>query len=86
MAPIVVVILAALDVLFLFHAWPFLLKHQGEEHARVVVAINEAFIGMLLILIARLWREPTYARSVLVYWLTALWLVWYAFPWFGEIA
>jgi hypothetical protein len=78
----VLTLLAATDLAF---AWQYGAAYQGVPYTVAVAAINALALTVCWVAYARAVRHPSFPRSLTFHWLTAVWFVWLAFPWLGEL-
>ncbi len=79
-------VLAILDALYLYVAWPDGVAMQGMRYTRSICGINAGWIvalGALFFIFSK--RPPSYRTSLFLHWLLFLWLACYAFPFLGEM-
>ena len=78
-------VMGALNVAYLVLGWRYGLRFQGPLHTVVVSVLSLALFagGAALAVLAR--RRPSFGRHFAAQWVLGLWLVWYAFPYLGEL-
>ena len=78
-------ILAVLNVRHLYGGWSYGVEWQGELHTRVVVVISAVSTVIIGGLVTWARRTESSRLSLGVTWICMLWLVWYGFPYLGEL-
>ena len=78
-------VVGALNVAYFVALWENALRSQGLTHTVAVIAENTVLFGAIVALYALARRGPSFDRNLLCRWLFFFWLVWCAFPFFGEL-
>jgi hypothetical protein len=71
--------------LWLAASWRYGFRYQGKVHTLTLYAINVTLVAILVGLIIRAVRRPSYASNYAFHWLMFAWVAWGAFPWLGEL-
>lgn len=58
--------------------------HQGQTHVAALLLVDLCFGAILLWILMRSRRNPTFGSSFAFHWLLFAWLAWGAAPWLGE--
>jgi hypothetical protein len=78
-------VLTLLTVADFTFGWRYGTEYQGMQYTLAVVTINAVALAVCWIAYCRALRRPSFGRSLAFHSLTAVWLVWLAFPWLGEL-
>jgi hypothetical protein len=76
---------APLNVIYCFGGWRRGLEYQGLEYTRVVCSLSITWMVFLVFAFALFWKGCSLRYSLLLHWMLFAWLVWYAFPYLGEM-
>lgn len=78
------VIFTMLTVLVFIADWDQGVRHQGRSHAIGVLMLNISSLAACWTLLSFGLNRPSFLRSLLFHWITAVWLAWLAFPWLDQ--
>lgn len=81
----VIVVCAAGSAFWYSIAWPYAIHWQGQRFVRTTIVMNVLGLIILLVLSILAFRKPSFRRTFLLNAALAFWLLWYPFPWFGEL-
>ena len=79
------VALSVLTAFALISGWRDGLINQGRVYTASMAALNACSLVTSWTLYRFALKQPTFLRSLAFHWSTTVWLVWLAFPWFGQI-
>jgi hypothetical protein len=79
------VLLTVLDGAALAAGWAYGLRYQGLVHTTALVTLNCIAAILCWVAFVRAYRHATFPNSLLFHASTAVWIVWLAFPWLGEL-
>jgi hypothetical protein len=79
-------IFSLLEVIFLATSWKFGYQYvPGPERTRLTIVISIVWLAGLWVLFLNAKKRQTYPAVFAYVFTFVLWLVGYAFPWFGEM-
>ena len=80
-----VTVSVALGVSYLGGSWSSGVEYEGVKYARLICAINVAWVVASCLLRYRSsTAEPSLVRNLAFHWVLFALLAWYAFPYLGE--
>jgi hypothetical protein len=82
---VALVVLTILTAITFASGWRSGVRHQGYVYTLSMLIVNTLSVATCWTLYRLALRHSSFARSLLFKCVTAVWLVWLAFPWLGQL-
>jgi len=82
---VLLLVTAPLNFVYLADGWRLGVQYQGLQYTHAVCLISGAWTAFLVLALVLAWKVRRTRNSLFLHWMLFAWLVWFAFPYLGEL-